>query len=61
MLSPSKLAANNLASLCVLLDALRIIRQEGGFGSVEGAVKDGKLMYLNATIRHNVEEKDDRS
>ena len=58
MLSPAKLAANNLASLCEMLNALAQIRDDGGFGSIHAPVKDGKVMYVEYTVRHNLDEKE---
>ena len=43
MLSPGKLAENNLYSIWLFLNALAKVRQDGGFGTITAPVKDGKV------------------
>jgi hypothetical protein len=52
--SEAKLAANNLAVLVSVLDALRIVRENGGYGSVELKVKDGLVVYARKIVEDHL-------
>jgi hypothetical protein len=53
--SEAKLAVNNICALAAVLDALRLIRENGGYGGFEGKVKDGKVMYVKKIIEEHVD------
>jgi hypothetical protein len=53
--SEAKLAANNITAVVSFLDALRLIRENGGYGSIEAKVKDGKVMFVRKIIEEHTE------
>jgi hypothetical protein len=53
--SESKLAANNLKCIAAVLRGLKIIRENGGYGSLEIKVKDGMALHLKSSVDEQVE------
>lgn len=53
--SEAKLAENNLDCISVYLNALRIVRENGGYGSVETKVKDGLVLVVRAIVEFHID------
>jgi len=53
--SEQKLACNNADILLLVLAALRVIRENGGFGSFEVKVKDGIARVVKPTIEWHLD------
>ncbi len=52
--SDAKLAYNNLEVLCKVLDALRYLRDNTGYGSIELVVQNGLVLRCNTLIQDKV-------
>jgi len=52
--SVQKLAVNNLCLLSEVLDGLRIVRENGGYGTIELKVKDGLVLAIKATVERHM-------
>jgi hypothetical protein len=46
--SEIKLCENNLDIILAVLNALRVVRENGGYGGVECKVKDGLVVVVKA-------------
>lgn len=59
MSNPSevKLAQNNLTVIVAVLDGLRLIRENGGYGRLEVKVENGLVPWVHKVIQENTTEK----
>jgi len=52
--SVQKLAVNNLCLISEVLDGVRIIRENGGYGTIELKVKDGLVLAVKAMVERHI-------
>jgi hypothetical protein len=55
--SEEKLAENNLVTVLGTLKALELLREQGGYGTIELKVQDGKAIYARIIHNWQLEEK----
>ena len=51
-----KLAENNLDVILEVLDGLRIVRENGGYGHIELQVQNGCVLVCEATVRKHLKK-----
>lgn len=51
-----KLAENNLDVILEVLDSLRIVRENGGYGHIELEIQDGCVLVCKATVRKHLKK-----
>jgi len=55
--SEIKLAENNCRVLIAVLDGLKLIRENGGYGRLTMEIRDGLVPFVLKEIRENTEPK----
>lgn len=50
----AKLTSNTIRTLIMVADRMKLLRQEGGYGSIKLDMKDGLVVYSEATVRDHI-------